>query len=43
MEGLRQRLGITREETITGNIVKLGKRYADGYSDKAAQERADKQ
>ncbi len=42
MEGLRQRMGITREETITGNIAKLGIRYAKGYSDKAAQERADK-
>lgn len=43
MEGLRQRLGITREETITGNITKLGKRYEGmKYSDKAAQDRADK-
>lgn len=43
MEGLRASLGITREQTIEGNISKLGKRYQDGYSDKAAQERADKQ
>jgi len=43
MEGVRQSLGITRQETIDGNIEKLGKRYAAGYSDKAAQERADKQ
>lgn len=42
MEGLRQGLGITREETIAHNISKLGVRYAGGYSDKAAQERADK-
>lgn len=42
MEGLRQGLGISREETIQGNIAKLGVRYANGYSDKAAQERADK-
>ena len=42
MEGLRQGLGITREETIHGNIAKLSVRYASGYSDKAAQERADK-
>lgn len=43
MEGLRQSLGITREETIEANIEKLGRRY-DGfkYSDKAAQVRADK-
>ncbi len=43
MEGLRQGLGISREETIDANIAKLGVRYAQGYSDKAAQERADKQ
>jgi NTP pyrophosphatase (non-canonical NTP hydrolase) len=43
MEGLRQGLGITREETITANKKKLSIRYAGGkYSDKAAQERADK-
>ena len=42
MEGLRQGLNITREETITANIAKLGVRYAGGYSDKAAHERADK-
>lgn len=42
MEGLRQGLGITREETIQANIAKLGKRYGEKYSDKAAQERADK-
>ena len=43
MEGLRQGLGITREETLEANIQKLGKRYQDGYSDKAAQNRADKE
>ena len=43
MEGLRQSLNISREETLEANIQKLGKRYQDGYSDKAAQERADKQ
>jgi len=43
MEGLRQGLGITREETIDANIAKLSKRYSSGsYSDKHAQERADK-
>ena len=42
MEGLRQGLGITRQKTIDANIAKLGVRYANGYSDKAAQERADK-
>lgn len=43
MEGLRQSLNITREETIYANIAKLGKRYAGGkYSNDAAQQRADK-
>jgi NTP pyrophosphatase (non-canonical NTP hydrolase)/ribosomal protein L21E len=42
MEGIRQNFGITRQQTIDANITKLGVRYAQGYSDKAAQERADK-
>lgn len=43
MEGLRAGLGITREETIQGNIAKLGERYKGfTYTDKAAQDRADK-
>ena len=43
MEQLRQRLNITRDETLTGNIAKLKVRY-DGlkYSDAAAHARADK-
>jgi NTP pyrophosphatase (non-canonical NTP hydrolase) len=43
MEGLRQSLGITRDECLAANIAKLQKRY-DGlrYSDAAAQARADK-
>jgi NTP pyrophosphatase (non-canonical NTP hydrolase) len=44
MEGLRQGLNITREETILANIAKLGVRYASGgYSDQQAQDRADKE
>lgn len=43
MEGLRQTVGVSREETLQANIAKLAVRYAGGYSDKAAQERADKQ
>lgn len=44
LEGLRQGLGITREETIEANIAKLGKRYEGfNYSDQAAQTRADKE
>jgi len=43
MEGLRQGLGITREEVLAANIAKLSKRYSTGiYNDKAAQVRADK-
>lgn len=43
MEGLRQGLGITRQEVLDHNISKLSKRYSSGtYSDKHAQERADK-
>ena len=43
MEGLRQGLGITREEVLQYNINKLNKRYAGAkYSDAAAQARADK-
>tara|TARA_R110000772_G_scaffold242198_1_gene354596 strand:+ start:1959 stop:2297 length:339 start_codon:yes stop_codon:yes gene_type:complete len=43
MEGLRQHLGITREETLDANIAKLGVRYAKGFSNEAAQARADKE
>lgn len=43
MEGLRQGLGITRQQTIDANKKKLGKRYVEGvYTDKHAQERQDK-
>lgn len=42
MAGLRAALDITREQVIAHNVAKLEKRYAKGYSDKAAQERADK-
>lgn len=42
MEQLRQNLNITREEVLMHNMNKLGIRYAAGYSDQAAQQRADK-
>ena len=43
LEGLRQGLGITREETILANQTKLQIRYNNGsYSNAAAIERADK-
>lgn len=42
MAGLRQMLGISRYETIAGNVNKLQARYKGGYSDAAAIERADK-
>lgn len=47
MEQVRQALSISREETLHMNFVKLADkdkgRYAKGYSDAAAQARADKQ
>lgn len=43
LEGIRQSLSITRDETLQANIDKLGKRYHRGvYSDDQAQNRADK-
>lgn len=47
MEGVRQNLGITREETLQANIRKLSKRYATvtgqiGYSNQNAIDRLDK-
>lgn len=43
LERVRQILSISREETIQHNMRKLGQRYSSGtYSDKQAQERADK-
>jgi NTP pyrophosphatase (non-canonical NTP hydrolase) len=42
MEGLRQELGITREQCIKENIAKLTKRYGSMYSNEAAKNRADK-
>lgn len=43
MEGLRQVLAITRQETLDANILKLSKRYNElRYSNKSAAERADK-
>jgi len=44
MEGLRQGLGITRDQCLAANIEKLSKRYhAGSYSDAQAQARADKE
>lgn len=44
LEGLRQSLGITREQTLDANVAKLSKRYEGlRYTDAAAQARADKQ
>ncbi len=44
MQGLRDGLGITREEVLEANIAKLSKRYASlSYSNDAAQARADKE
>lgn len=43
MEGLRERLNITREQVLQDNINKLTIRYGKMYSDKSANERKDKQ
>jgi NTP pyrophosphatase (non-canonical NTP hydrolase) len=43
MEALRGLVGVTRGEVLYANMEKLKKRYHEGkYTDKAAQERADK-
>ena len=43
MEGLRQGMGLSRDDCLAANIAKLGKRYEGlRYSDGAAQARADK-
>jgi len=43
MEMVRQSFGITRLETLAGNMTKLSKRYKDfKYSDQQAHDRADK-
>jgi len=42
LEGLRQILGISREQVLNQNIAKLRVRYGQKYSDKAAQDRVDK-
>lgn len=43
MEGLRDALEITRDQTLAANCEKLAIRYGSGnYSDKQAQIRADK-
>ena len=43
MEGLRQGVGVTREDVLSQNIAKLNIRYGAKYSDEAAKARADKQ
>ena len=43
LEGLRQNLDISREQTLEANTNKLRKRYGNKYSDEAAKERKDKQ
>lgn len=43
LEGMRQELGITREETLSHNVGKLSTRYESlQYSNEAARERKDK-
>jgi NTP pyrophosphatase (non-canonical NTP hydrolase) len=43
MEGLRQEIGVTREDTLSANKLKLSKRYHSlTYTDEHARERMDK-
>ena len=42
MEGMRQQFNFSRAEILKLNFQKLSIRYPQGYSDKAAQLRADK-
>lgn len=42
MEGLRQCVGISRDDIIIANTEKLAKRYGEKYSNAAAIERKDK-
>lgn len=42
MEHMYTGLNYSREEVLQRNVDKLNKRYVGGYSDKAAQDRADK-
>lgn len=42
IQGLCNLYGWTLEQLIADNVAKLEKRYPSGYTDKAAQERADK-
>jgi len=41
-QGIRTAIGVTREEVIEYNMIKLKKRYDEKYSDAAAIARADK-
>lgn len=44
MAGMRQMLGLKRDEILAANVEKLRARYPKGeFSDQAAQDRADKQ
>ena len=42
LEGIYAETGISRDKVLQANMEKLMLRYKAGYSDKAAQERADK-
>lgn len=42
LQALATEAGFTLDEAMIQNVVKLSKRYPEGYTDQAAQERADK-
>lgn len=41
LQGLRSELGLTRDQIIQTNVLKLEARYKGGYSDAAASAKAD--
>lgn len=42
MQALRTKIGVTRAQCINANMVKLKKRYPNGYTDQHAAARLDK-
>jgi NTP pyrophosphatase (non-canonical NTP hydrolase) len=42
LEGIRQTVAVTRDETLKQNMMKLAYRHPDGYTDDTAMNKADK-
>ncbi len=43
LQGIRNEFGWSREDVLAANVLKLRARYPNGYTDKSAIERLDKQ